>query len=300
MSLRSPQQSRSEWTRLIGARRPADASWRMTQTAGGHAGSRSTITLRSHGLDLRAVLLLPDGPSPAPVVVIPFYDVASLLGESSPLYPDTNAQPSRAFARAFANAGVGVLALPWWAESAVAHPAPLDLHARYAPIAAAHLARYPEVTGLGRSVADALLAIDALTQVNGVDGSRIGMFGHSLGGKVALFTAALDTRVAACITHEPGLGLAHSNWSDPWYLGDAVPQDRDLDEVLSLIAPRPVLYAGGGAADGAHNRALVDAARATGARIETLSHMNGHPVPADALRRMITWMRERLGVTPRR
>lgn len=291
---------RAEWIDLLGAQRAPDAEWRTTERSADAAFRRFTIELVSYGSRLTARLVLPLTADPSPVVVLPFYDTEVLFGEVSPLYPDPTAHPTRAFARAFLDAGMGVLAVPWWAEAAARQNAsPLELHERYGPVAETHLAQHPQVTGLGRSVADLLVAVDALDTIEEVDSIRIGTFGHSLGGKLSLFAAALDPRIAAAVTHEPGLGFAHSNWSDPWYLGDRIPDDRDLDQVLGLIAPRPVLYAGGGASDGAHNHALAASASGPDSRIEILHHMNGHPLPEDVLETMIRWLHDRLTVSQR-
>ncbi|WP_309127328.1 acetylxylan esterase [Microbacterium sp.] len=285
---------RREWIDLIGAHRPEDAAWRVTERGDGALGRRIVLELQSYGARLEGVLLLPGSAAPSAVVIVPFYDVESLLGHVSRLYPDVGARPTRAFAREIAAAGLGVLAVPWWAEAAARPAASLDLHERYGPAALHHLERHPHVTGLGRSVADLLLSIDALEQLDEVDSARIGVFGHSLGGKLALFAAALDPRIRAAVSHEPGLGFAHSNWSDTWYLGSRVPADRDLDEVLRLVSPRPILYAGGGAADGEHNEELVRSATSAGSRVEILRHGGGHPLPEDVLATMIDWLRARL------
>ncbi|UNK70710.1 acetylxylan esterase [Microbacterium sp. H1-D42] len=285
---------RREWIELLGAQPASDAAIHVGDLQTDGAIRRIPVEVRSYGLRQVLRLALPIGDSPCPVIVLPFYDTQVLFGEASALYPDPNAHPTRAFASEMLAAGLGVLAVPWWAET-IAHAAPtVELHARYGPVAEDHLIRHPMVTGLGRSVSDLRLAVDALSDIKQVDSHRIGMFGHSLGGKLSLFASALDTRIAAAVTHEPGLGFAHSNWSDPWYFGARVPTDRDLDELLRLVAPRPILYVGGGAADGAHNEALARAAFSTDSRIEMLHHTKGHPLPEDLLRQMIRWLDRRL------
>lgn len=289
---------RQEWKELLGAERPSDASWNITEESGARKQRRFAIEVTSYGASFHARLVVPDSRLPRAVVVIPFYDVESLFGEVSPLYPDPEARPTRAFAREFVAAGFAVLAVPWWAECAARGTGTLDLHERYAPVATAHLGRHPQVTGLGRSVAELQLALDALSGMEEIDPSRIGAFGHSLGGKLALFAMALDTRISAAVTHEPGLGFAHSNWSDPWYFGERLPKGRDLDEILALSAPRPVLYAGGGAADGAHNEALALAAASPDSRITIRHHASGHPLPEPELAQMITWLRGELLPSP--
>lgn len=302
---RTQASERSWWADLIGAHERPDSHWRLgTPEFRPDGTSVTTVQLTTFDSAQDATLLLPasDGASVA-VIVVPFYDVESLLGLPSDRYPE--AQPSRAFAVEIARAGLGVLAVPWWAEIETRPRSAVDLHDRYDPIATAHREQFPAVTGLGRSITDLRLALDALGTIEQVDAGRIGVFGHSLGGKFAMFLAALDTRVSAAVIHEPGLGFAHSNWEDPWYFGERVPSDHDLDDVLALIAPRPVLYVGGGASDGAHNADL--AARAATAWpaaasdtapsrscLEIMQHESGHPIPAEVLERCIRWLGDHL------
>ena len=59
--------------------------------------------------------------------------------------------------------------------------------------------RYPHWSLLGKMVADTRAAVDALAALEEIDASRIYLAGYSLGGKVALFTAALDDRIAGVI-----------------------------------------------------------------------------------------------------
>jgi dienelactone hydrolase len=106
-----------------------------------------------------------------------------------------------------------------------------------------------------------------------VDSKRIGVTGHSYGGKWALFAAALWDKFAAVAVSDPGIVFdekrSNVNYWEPWYLGldpaqpkrkpgiptDANPRTgaykrlyearRDLHELHALIAPRPLLVSGG-------------------------------------------------------
>ncbi len=289
---------RRRWMEQLGVRRPPGSGGRWGDPgAGPHGTTRFDLHLHTFGADWTCVLLLPSGTRSSPVVVVPFYDTESLLGLPSRLYPLDRPGPRRDYADRFAARGIGVLAVPWWAETAVRDDGATELATRYGPPAAAHAARFPGVTGLGRSIADLMLAVDLLAEVPGVDAGRVGAFGHSLGGKLALFLAALDVRIRAAVTHEPGLGLAHSNWGDPWYFADRSPADRDLDELTGLIAPRPLLYAGGGASDGPHNRDVADRASQhwPAGGFDTLLHNGGHPLPDHVFAACATWLADRLG-----
>lgn len=285
---------RQEWIELLGAEGTPDAAVRIGALQADGAIRRIPMELHSFGLRQTPRLALPAGDVPCPVILMPFYDTEVLFGEPSPLYPDPGARPTRAFARELLAAGFGVMVLPWWAETIARESPAKDLHGRYGPVTEQHLRRHPTVTGLGRSLVDMRVAVDALSDLEDVDSTRIGVFGHSLGGKLALFAAALDPRIAAAVTHEPGLGFAHSNWSDPWYLGERLPAGRDLDQLLGLVAPRPILYGGGGDSDGSHNEALARAASTPDWKVEMLHHSGGHPLPEAVLGRMILWLEEQL------
>ena len=104
-----------------------------------------------------------------------------------------------------------------------------------------------------------------------VDPERIGVVGHSFGGKWAMFAGCLFDRFAAVAVSDPGIMLdTHSsvNYWEPWYLGwhprpwrkrgvvteenparglypRLLQQGRDLHELHALLAPRPFLVSGG-------------------------------------------------------
>ena len=116
--------------------------------------------------------------------------------------------------------------------------------------------RYPRWSLLGKMVADTRAAIDAVSAIGELDASRIYLAGYSLGGKVALFTAALDQRVAGVIaasaftplrTSSPETeGLQHYSHLHGllprlgFYAGKEATVPVDYDEIIGAIAPRPV------------------------------------------------------------
>lgn len=111
-----------------------------------------------------------------------------------------------------------------------------------------------------------------LAQRADVDPARIGVVGHSYGGKWALFAGALYEKFAATAVSDPGIvfdeKLSNVNYWEPWYLGyeagklrdrgvlkagearlgaykAIVEQGRDLHELHGLICPRPFFTSGG-------------------------------------------------------
>lgn len=109
-------------------------------------------------------------------------------------------------------------------------------------------ARRPAWTGMAKMIWDGSRAVDVLASLPGVDPGRLGCIGHSLGAKEALFLAAFDPRLQASVSSDGGIGLTFSNWQDIWYLGPACRApgfDLGNHQVLSLIAPRAFLLAGG-------------------------------------------------------
>lgn len=105
-----------------------------------------------------------------------------------------------------------------------------------------------------------------------VDSSRIGIMGHSYGGKWAMFASCLYDKFACAVWSDPGIvfeGTRESiNYWEPWYLGyhprpwrkrgliteenpafglypELIKQGYDLHELHALMAPRPFLVSGG-------------------------------------------------------
>jgi dienelactone hydrolase len=119
--------------------------------------------------------------------------------------------------------------------------------------------RTPQWSQLGRMVDDARAALDALEQEPLVDARHISLFGYTLGGMVALHTAALDARVRSVVAvagftplrrrggGTGADGLERASIERPiaprlgLFIGRESEVPYDYDELLALIAPRPVL-----------------------------------------------------------
>jgi hypothetical protein len=72
--------------------------------------------------------------------------------------------------------------------------------------------------------------------------------GHSLGGKMAFYTGALDERIKAIVASDFGIGWRFTNWDDPWYLGRQIHSEGFRlahHQLLALHAPRSFFLIGG-------------------------------------------------------
>jgi hypothetical protein len=112
----------------------------------------------------------------------------------------------------------------------------------------------------------------ALAQQPEVDPARIGVVGHSYGGKWAMFASCLYDKFAAAAWSDGGIVFdekrSNVNYWEPWYLGldpaatrkpglvtkdnprtgaykAIVGEGHDLHELHALMAPRPFLVSGG-------------------------------------------------------
>jgi len=243
----------------------------------------------SQGTQMDSRLVLSNAVDPADsVVVVPYYSVGRVLSA------DESRSEGEALGGPLLDRGFHVLAVPWWAEveaSALGSRA-IDLQERYGPPAERGRQQASSL-GLGRAVVDIMRVINSLDAL--LPGKRVHIMGHSLGAKLALWTAALDLRISSLVMHEPGLGWQFSNWDAPWYLDGRIP-DVDLDSLLALVAPRPALYVGGGGFDGDANAELArSAVRMSGYSdwLSTLHHNAGHRMPPHVVAACVEWLADR-------
>lgn len=194
-----------------------------------------------------AYLLLPEGKGPFPAVLVVFYDGLTGIGQN----PKTT---MRGFAydltkRGFVTLSLGSPPASYYPTKEECKLQPLSYHAYVAANCYNILASLPQV-----------------------DAKRVGVVGHSYGGKWSMFAGALDDRFACVATSDPGIVFdekrGNVNYWEPWYLGFAGGPDRkrgipnadnprtgpykvmmekghDLHELHALIAPRPFLVSGG-------------------------------------------------------
>jgi formylglycine-generating enzyme required for sulfatase activity/pimeloyl-ACP methyl ester carboxylesterase len=230
------------------------------------------------------------GGAPLPVLIVPFYDVDIPAAEDLGGRRSAPAGNVNAFAYTAAQHGYLAVAVRWFGES----------YGESYSEAVANLAlRHPGATGLGKWVADARRLVDFIGALPEADSSRIAIMGHSLGGKMALYAAAMEPRIRVVVSSELGVGFRMSNYDDYWYLGDTMvklPAGTDQHELIGLLAPRPFLLIGGDEFDKAESWHYINAARDVyriydvAQNIGYLNHHTGHtPTPA-AVSAAFAWL----------
>ncbi len=194
-----------------------------------------------------AYLLIPPGAGPFPAVVVVFYEAQTAIGMSKIPFRDFGIQLAK---RGFLVLSLGGDPNTYYPDRAQATIQPLSFHAYEAANCYNFLSHLPQV-----------------------DPKRIGIVGHSYGGKWALFASCLYDKFACAAWSDPGIVFdekrSNVNYWDQWYLGYeqgrerkiGVPTSRehpragpykklmetghDLHELHALMAPRPFLVSGG-------------------------------------------------------
>ena len=117
--------------------------------------------------------------------------------------------------------------------------------------------RYPRWSKMGKMVTDTRAAVDALQSLDFIDADQIFVSGYALGGTVALFTAALDDRIAGVAVSSAFTPLrtasdevegiraySHLYGLIPrlgYFVGEEKRIPVDFGEILSSISPKPML-----------------------------------------------------------
>ncbi|EDY17767.1 conserved hypothetical protein [Chthoniobacter flavus Ellin428] len=191
-------------------------------------------------------LLIPAGQPKFPAVFVPYYDPETSVGLQKELRDFAYQLARRGFVTMAIGSPGGDARKP---DIGDAQCQPLSYLAYIATNCAQALANLPEV-----------------------DATRIGVVGHSYGGKWSMFASCLSEIFACAAWSDPGIVFnekrSNVNYWDPWYLGlqpgplrpvglpdDAHPrtgaykimieQGMDLTELHALMAPRPFLVSGG-------------------------------------------------------
>ncbi|MFO7825443.1 MAG: GDSL-type esterase/lipase family protein [Cyclobacterium sp.] len=197
-------------------------------------------------------LLVPYGAKNKPAVVTVYYEPETAIGKGL---------PDRDFALQLAKRGFVTLSL------GTTQTTENETYSLYYP----HIdsATVQPLSMLAYAAANAWQLLAGLPEVNA---DKIGITGHSYGGKWAMFASCLFEKYAAAAWSDPGIVFEKDkpniNYWEPWYLGYHPPPWRerglpteknpamglypellekkmDLHELHVLMAPRPFLVSGG-------------------------------------------------------
>lgn len=115
--------------------------------------------------------------------------------------------------------------------------------------------KHPGWSMVGKNTWDIQRGVDLLQTLDYVDARQIGCIGLSLGGHTSVFAGAFEPRLAASVSiggvldwHRPTDSWAREkgNYSyiknfRPWVDDPTLPVPVDFDELMMLVAPRPLL-----------------------------------------------------------
>jgi len=197
-------------------------------------------------------LLIPDGKGRRPAVLTVYYEPETSIGLG---------KPNRDFGFQLARRGMVVLSIGTTEATAA------GAYALYYPTI--DKAKVQPLSMLAYAAANAWYVLASCPEV---DSRRIGIVGHSFGGKWAMFASCLFDKFACAAWSDPGIVFDESrpdvNYWEPWYLGYHPPPWRrrgvltednparglyprliadghNLHELHALMAPRPFLVSGG-------------------------------------------------------
>jgi hypothetical protein len=247
---RRRQEIRAYWNRELGAWPPLIDKPRieyLSSTTRENFTQHKVLVQIVKDQTVAGYLLIPPGPGPFPAVFVPYYEPETSIGQSKQKLRDFAYQLTR---RGFVTLSIG---------------------------SPGGDARKPDLAGNVLQPLSYLAYVgancyNALASLPQVDPKRIGIVGHSYGGKWALFTSCLYDKYAAAAWSDPGIvwdeSRSNVNYWEPWYLGldrnltrkpgvitpdnprtgaykILVEGGHDLHELHALMAPRPFLVSGG-------------------------------------------------------
>ena len=150
---------------------------------------------------------------------------------------------------------------------------------------------HPSWTGMGKLIADTELLIDILCEDARIDSNRIGIAGHSLGGKMAFYSGCLDPRIKVILASDFGFCWDNTNWKDIWYWGEKVELLKQLGmdhaSLLGASGGKPFCLIAG-EYDNDESRQLMEQAPGyapVDERRIIYNHATGHRPPEDVLQK---------------
>lgn len=215
---------------------------------------RISVEIAPDDQTVAGYLLVPDGNGPFPGVLVVYYDAETGAGLG---------KESRDFGYQLAKRGFVALS--------IGTPEFCSIEPPYRPLCR-QSEEEPPLQPLSALAYVAANCHSALANMPNVDAERIGIIGHSYGGKWAMFASCLYEQFACAVWSDPGIvfdeSRANINYWEPWYLGYERGQQRqrgvpstanprtgaydqlirkghDLHELHALMVPRPFLVSGG-------------------------------------------------------
>lgn len=246
-------------------------------------------------------------PTPYPGMVIPFYNPDRMVGINIETEePLENESPLIQFGRHLAEQGYFVACTEAFPYNTVPEPQENVGFAWWQKGAEKILHENPNWTGMGKLAYDTSRALDLLLDQPQVDPNRIGVMGHSLGGKMSFYAGCLDERFKAIVGSDFGMGWSFTNWDAPWYLGEQITlSDFTLahHHLLALFAPKPFLLFGGEADRPASWQYLEEARKVyelygQPENIGFFDHATGHRPTAESLHLAYGWLAEQFRIEP--
>jgi len=256
------------------------------------AGCQGELYLKKNGKDTfqRVVLLFPENmEKPCPGVVVPFYYPEAMLG----MDPFTGEKLPRysgiAMMLHLAHRGYAVISADAYHLTYCVSDKDRDDFTRWRDAAEALRNEHPGWTGMGKLTADTMLLTDILAADPRVDAERIGIAGHSLGGKMAFYAGCLDDRIKVILASDFGIGWDQTNWRDIWYWGTKVEELQSAglnhSSLLGCSASKPMCLLAG-QYDDMTSWEMMQAApgyETCPEKLKIVHHAAGHRPPADAL-----------------
>lgn len=226
---------------------------------------------------------------PLPCVVVPFYFPEAMLGFDPETGDSLDKYRSVAIMLDLVKRGYSVASADAYHLTYIRSGKSISDFSRWADASRALMSDHPEWSGVGKLVADTRLVIDAVAADRRIDENRIGIMGHSLGGKMAFYTGCLDDRVKVIVASDFGIGWDQTNWRDLWYWGDKLQQIRssgmDHSSLLGLFAPKPMMLIAGEYDDDTSFELMKRAHGYAGNedKLRIINHATGHRPPMEVL-----------------
>ena len=208
------------------------------------------------GEKTKGYLLVPEGKGMKPAVITVFYDPGNAVGYKGRPYPYPLDFAYQLTKRGFVTLSIGTTEASKRGEYSLYYPGIDNV----------------TVQPLSMLAYAAANAWNVLAKVKDVDSTRIGIVGHSFGGKWAMFASCLYEKFACGVWSDPGIVFDETNpevnYWDPWYLGyypkpwkeihlitddnparglypKLIKEGYNLTDLHALMAPRPFLVSGG-------------------------------------------------------